>query len=154
MTAAPTAAPKVSRPLPDAANPPRLRLLRDQVLVLQDERPPQADESESGILLNIVTWDDSRRPNRGTVYLTGSKVQGLRVGERVLFSRYAGAKIDLSTVPRESFPAAGIGFWLIFTEGELFASLDAGADVDTGETLDVGSVLQNLGGDFGSDFDI
>lgn len=74
--------PKESHPLADCA------ARRDKVVVRRDQKPSQ---SAGGIHLPDSTY---HKQQVGTVTSFGPEVEGLKVGDRVLFSAYAGTEVQ------------------------------------------------------------
>ncbi len=67
----------------------KIRPLNDQVLVLPD---PQQTETASGIVLVTKTPEKSLM---GTVMAVSDKVEIVKVGDRVLYGKYAGTDVEL-----------------------------------------------------------
>ena len=75
---------------------PNYRVLCDKILVLRD---PKQETMTGGI---ILTDDLAKPPRSGEVLAVGDLVTRVAVGERVVFSEYAGYFLDVSQDLAES----------------------------------------------------
>lgn len=64
----------------------KLQPLRENIFVLPDKI---VDKTKSGIILTDFT---KKRPTSGTIIAVGKKVEELRVGDRVLYGEFSGAR--------------------------------------------------------------
>ena len=64
----------------------KLKPLGETIFVLPDKA---VDKTEGGI---ILTDFSKKRPTSGTIIAIGSKVKDLKVGQRVLYGEFSGAK--------------------------------------------------------------
>ena len=77
----------------------QIRPLNDKVAV-QYVKVEKEEKTESGIVLPDTAKEDEKKPQQGDVVAIGNKVNeendiDLNVGDRVVFDKYAGSKVNL-----------------------------------------------------------
>jgi len=75
---------------------PKYKVLFDKILVLRD---PKVETMSGGI---VLTDDLAKPPRTGEVLEIGDKVGYVSIGDRVVFSEYAGYFLDVSQDLAES----------------------------------------------------
>jgi len=64
-----------------------VKVIGDRILVKPE---PVANQTASGLMLNTA----NERPRRGEVLSVGEAVEGITVGDRLLFGKLAGSRIE------------------------------------------------------------
>jgi len=64
-----------------------VKVIGDRILVKPE---PVANQTASGLMLNTA----NERPRRGEVLSVGEAVEGIAVGDRLLFGKLAGSRIE------------------------------------------------------------